>query len=475
MADKKISQLTNWTPWTSAQIPYVEWGANYSTTPSNLPISTATQAAIDLKADITYVDLQTYDAYINALTESKSYTDDWLALKVDKVAGKWLSTEDYTTTEKSKLFWIEDGAEVNEVNEAPIDWKQYARKDWDWSEVVWWTWAVNSVNWQTWVVVLDTDDIAQWTTNLYAPNWTQFTSLLDWPYTLNIVQQKLNRFNLNPATNWAFTTTWAIAWDTLTITNNSFTITVIWPWVNLSPREKWYFIYDWAAWREITRQELYLNWQNQWVKTTDTVTFANLSWTNTWDQDLSWLALKSNVLELDNTTPFTPDADYEPATKKYVDDNAGKVWTKEVDETDLANWKILVWNATSWKREAETPSSWWDATTNIWYLNIPQNSQSANYTLVLADSWKHIYHPSSDTTARTITIDSNANVAYPIWTAITFINDTSAWVMTIAITSDTLVLAWAWTTWSRTLAANWVATAIKVSSTRWIISWIWLT
>lgn len=30
---------------------------------------------------------------------------------------------------------------------------------------------------------------------------------------------------------------------------------------------------------------------------------------------------KSNVLELDNTTEFTPDADYEPATKKYVDDN----------------------------------------------------------------------------------------------------------------------------------------------------------
>ena len=29
----------------------------------------------------------------------------------------------------------------------------------------------------------------------------------------------------------------------------------------------------------------------------------------------------SNVLELDNTTEFTPDADYEPATKKYVDDN----------------------------------------------------------------------------------------------------------------------------------------------------------
>jgi len=39
--------------------------------------------------------------------------------------------------------------------------------------------------------------------------------------------------------------------------------------------------------------------------------------------ELDLKADKSNVLELDNTDAFTPDADYEPATKKYVDDNAG--------------------------------------------------------------------------------------------------------------------------------------------------------
>jgi len=50
---------------------------------------------------------------------------------------------------------------------------------------------------------------------------------------------------------------------------------------------------------------------------------GNTSGTNTGDQDISGKADKSNVLELDNTDSFTPDADYEPATKKYVDDNAG--------------------------------------------------------------------------------------------------------------------------------------------------------
>lgn len=39
--------------------------------------------------------------------------------------------------------------------------------------------------------------------------------------------------------------------------------------------------------------------------------------------DLSIYSEKQNVLQLDNITEFTPDADYEPATKKYVDDNAG--------------------------------------------------------------------------------------------------------------------------------------------------------
>lgn len=116
-----------------------------------------------------------------------------------------------------------------------------------------------------------------------------------------------------------------------------------------------------------------------------------------------------------------------------------------------------------------------DTTNNIGYLNIPQNSQSAAYTLVLSDSGKSIYHPSADTTARTWTIPANASVAFPIGTAITFINDTSAGVITIAITSDTLVLAGAGTTGSRTLAASGMATAIKMTSTRWMISGSGLT
>lgn len=106
----------------------------------------------------------------------------------------------------------------------------------------------------------------------------------------------------------------------------------------------------------------------------------------------------------------------------------------------------------------------------VGFRTIPQNSQSTAYTTVAADSGKHLLHPSADTTARTFTIDSNTNVAYPIGTAITFVNQSSAGAMTIAITSDTMRLAGAGTTGSRTLAENGIATALKLTSTEWIIS-----
>lgn len=105
---------------------------------------------------------------------------------------------------------------------------------------------------------------------------------------------------------------------------------------------------------------------------------------------------------------------------------------------------------------------------SVGYTGMPANSQSAAYTTVAADAGKVVLHPGTDNNARTFTIDSNANVPYPVGTVITFVNMINT--VTIAITSDTMYLAGAGTTGSRTLAAYGVATAIKVSSTTWIIS-----
>jgi hypothetical protein len=113
-----------------------------------------------------------------------------------------------------------------------------------------------------------------------------------------------------------------------------------------------------------------------------------------------------------------------------------------------------------------------DGTDAVGFRNIPQNAQTGSYTLVLADSGKHIYRGSGG--AATWTIPANGSVAYAIGTAITFIN-LSATSVSIAITTDTMYLSSAGTTGTRTLAQYGSATAIKIASTTWLISGSGLT
>jgi hypothetical protein len=115
-----------------------------------------------------------------------------------------------------------------------------------------------------------------------------------------------------------------------------------------------------------------------------------------------------------------------------------------------------------------------DGTNGVGFRNIPINSQSAAYTAVLADSGKCIFHPSTDANARTFTIPANSSVAYPIGTAISFVNMTSQ-VVSIAITTDTMYLAGTGTTGTRSLAQYGTATALKIESNKWIISGAGLT
>jgi hypothetical protein len=101
------------------------------------------------------------------------------------------------------------------------------------------------------------------------------------------------------------------------------------------------------------------------------------------------------------------------------------------------------------------------------YMGVPPSAAATTgaYTIVAADAGEHIY----STATRTITIPANGSVAFPIGTAITFIAATGTTV-TIAITTDTLLLAGTGATGNRTLAPFGMATAIKITSTSWIIS-----
>lgn len=102
------------------------------------------------------------------------------------------------------------------------------------------------------------------------------------------------------------------------------------------------------------------------------------------------------------------------------------------------------------------------------YMGLPQNSQNGNYNVVIADAGKHIYHPAGQAAA-TYTFPANSNVAFTVGSAVTIVNG-SANNVTISLTTDTLYLSSNGATGSRTLTQYGVATALKVTSTVWIIS-----
>jgi hypothetical protein len=104
-------------------------------------------------------------------------------------------------------------------------------------------------------------------------------------------------------------------------------------------------------------------------------------------------------------------------------------------------------------------------TSTAGFLGLPQNSQSAGYTLALSDQGKHVYVTSTST----VTIPANASVAFPIGTTINIIA-ASGVTVTVAITSDTLILAGVGTTGSRTVAQYGFATLVKLTSTSWTIA-----
>lgn len=94
------------------------------------------------------------------------------------------------------------------------------------------------------------------------------------------------------------------------------------------------------------------------------------------------------------------------------------------------------------------------------------NSQSANYTGLITDANKIILHPTSDDNPRTFTIPANASVAYPVGTSLVFVNLQNT--VTVAITTDTLILLGTGGTGSRTVAENGELIATKILSTTWI-------
>ena len=104
------------------------------------------------------------------------------------------------------------------------------------------------------------------------------------------------------------------------------------------------------------------------------------------------------------------------------------------------------------------------AVNTLGYRGLPQNAQTAAYTLALADAGKHI-----SITTGGIVIPANASIAFPIGTTIVIFNNSGS-NQTVSITTDTLRFAGSALTGTRTLAQYGLATCVKVAATVWAIS-----
>ena len=108
-----------------------------------------------------------------------------------------------------------------------------------------------------------------------------------------------------------------------------------------------------------------------------------------------------------------------------------------------------------------------DGTNSVGFRTAPQTSGGASsYTLVLTDSGKHVIFTGGSTA--TLTVPTNASVAFPVGTTILVVNDNSG-NLTISGAGVTFRLANG-STGNRTVATKGLATCLKTATDTWYVS-----
>lgn len=97
--------------------------------------------------------------------------------------------------------------------------------------------------------------------------------------------------------------------------------------------------------------------------------------------------------------------------------------------------------------------------------NVPQNSQTASYTLAITDQGKHVY-----ITTGGVTVPPNGSVAFPIETIVSIVNASGSTQTITQGSGVTLRLSGTATTGNRTLAAYGIATLLKVNTDEWHVT-----
>jgi hypothetical protein len=102
--------------------------------------------------------------------------------------------------------------------------------------------------------------------------------------------------------------------------------------------------------------------------------------------------------------------------------------------------------------------------------DIPQNSQSSSYTIVLADRGKDILHPTGGGAGDAYTIPANATTAFPTGSVVMFTNLDSNAITIAPAGGVVLILAGSSSTGSRSITGNGTATVRKMGTDTWLMT-----
>lgn len=222
------------------------------------------------------------------------------------------------------------------------------------------------------------------------------------------------------------------------------------------------------------------------LTTTTLVSYVRTT-ANGWTTWTSWARIKAtdetkanktNVLELDNTTAFTPDNDYEPATKKYVDD-------KEAVAQNLTKSWLIAWEDMSALQVYRRWANWnnylqeqLDKTLGdtIWYN-----------TTTVYEKWQAIYHTwkldwiilalakiwTWWNLVWNLEVFSNATFTTLLWTS----NETiTSSTLTTTLTDTTFTFNWVIWTWTIYVKANIISWTVSTTNNTIIwLSQVWWT
>lgn len=189
----------------------------------------------------------------------------------------------------------------------------------------------------------------------------------------------------------------------------------------------------------------------------------------------------SNYLAKDNTTSFTPTWDFNPATKKYVDEQVGLSWSWTVTSvwaswwtwisvsgSPITNsWTITItntaphqatnlWQWWSWNSRTITSSTWNNVTistattSNAWYMSTWDKTK-----LDWIESWAQV------------NVWTNLSIWSSTWTVVRV--DSSTW-SSVTIPNASESVAWVITNWNQTIAWNKTFTwTTFINRTNWLI------